>query len=335
MKVNTEKLRTSHETPFLILDFFMLGLVIVNLAWLVFDTLFASLLVRSGLEWLAPDFTAFYARHIHTNFVVYDLFFVAIFLAEFVLRWIVAIRMNTYHRWFFYPFVHWYDLLGCIPVSSFRWLRLLRVISIVYRLHKYQIIDISNIYLVRFVKKYLNVLLEELSDRIVINVLDGVQDEIAVGTPVMEKVVQQVLLPNKPLLIEWIASRINDVSDHVYQPRRGDLKRYLDEVISSSLAQDTKMAAIEKLPVVGAAMTEVIETTVSDIVFNVMDRLAADIGREETDIWVHEITDLLLARLLQPSAALNEAGKNVMIDILEVVKDEVRIQRWKLKEAAV
>lgn len=82
-------------------------------------------------------------------------------------------------------------------------------------------------------------------------------------------------------------------------------------------------------------MTEVIETTVSDIVFNVMDRLATDIGREETDIWVHEITDLLLARLLQPSAALNEAGKNVMIDILEVVKDEVRIQRWKLKEAAV
>jgi hypothetical protein len=225
--------------------------------------------------------------------------------------------------------------LGCIPVSAFRWLRLLRVISIVYRLHKYQIIDISNLYLVRFVKKYLNVLLEELSDRIVINVLDGVQEEIAVGTPVMEKVVQQVLLPNKPLLIEWIASRINDVSDHVYQPRRADLKRYLDEVISSSLAQDTKVAAIEKLPVVGSAMTEVIETTVSDIVFNVMDRLATDIGREETDIWVHEITDLLLARLLQPSAALNEAGKNVMIDILEVVKDEVRIQRWKLKEAAV
>ncbi|MDV7396135.1 hypothetical protein RZS08_32380, partial [Arthrospira platensis SPKY1] len=119
-----------------------------------------------------------YAEQIHTNFVAYDLVFVAIFLTEFVVRWIIAVHRNTYHRWFFYPFVHWYDLLGCIPVGSFRWLRLLRVISIVYRLQKYQIIDISNLYIVRFVRKYLNVLLEELSDRIVLNVLDGVQDEI-------------------------------------------------------------------------------------------------------------------------------------------------------------
>lgn len=335
MKVNTEKLRTSHETPFLIVDLLMLGLVIINLAWLIFDTLFTSALVRNGLTWLSPEFTRFYAEQIHTNFVAYDLVFVAIFLTEFVVRWIIAVHRNTYHRWFFYPFVHWYDLLGCIPVGSFRWLRLLRVISIVYRLQKYQIIDISNLYIVRFVRKYLNVLLEELSDRIVLNVLDGVQDEIAIGTPVMEKVVQQVLVPNKPLLIEWIASRINDISDNVYQPRRADLKQYLDEVIASSLAQDAKVATLEKLPVVGETITQVIESTVSEIVFNVVDRLATDIGREETDVWVHEITDLLLARLLQPDAALNEASKNVLIDVLEVVKDEVRIQRWKLKESAI
>lgn len=335
MKVNTEKLRTSHETPFLIVDLLMLGLVIINLAWLIFDTLFTSALVRNGLTWLSPEFTRFYAEQIHTNFVAYDLVFVAIFLTEFVVRWIIAVHRNTYHRWFFYPFVHWYDLLGCIPVGSFRWLRLLRVISIVYRLQKYQIIDISNLYIVRFVRKYLNVLLEELSDRIVLNVLDGVQDEISIGTPVMEKVVQQVLVPNKPLLIEWIASRINDISDNVYQPRRADLKQYLDDVIASSLAQDAKVATLEKLPVVGETITQVIESTVSEIVFNVVDRLATDIGREETDVWVHEITDLLLARLLQPDAALNEASKNVLIDVLEVVKDEVRIQRWKLKESAI
>jgi len=147
--------------------------------------------------------------------------------------------------------------------------------------------------------------------------------------------VQQVLVPNKPLLIEWIASRINDISDNVYQPRRADLKQYLDDVIASSLAQDAKVATLEKLPVVGETITQVIESTVSEIVFNVVDRLATDIGREETDVWVHEITDLLLARLLQPDAALNEASKNVLIDVLEVVKDEVRIQRWKLKESAI
>ena len=335
MKFNKDNLRSSKETPFLIIDMLMLGLVFINLAWLLFDTLFASKLVRNGLEWLAPAFTDFYATEIHVNFVVYDLVFVAIFLTEFVIRWGFAIRNQTYHRWFFYPFVHWYDLLGCIPVGSFRWLRLLRIISIIYRLQKHQIIDISNVYLVRFVVKYLNVLVEELSDRVVIHVLAGLQDEIAVGTPVMEKIVQQVLLPNKPLLIEWVASRINDIAENVYQPRRPDLKRYLDAVITDSIAQDQKVAAIEMLPVIGEAVTDIIESTVSDIVFNVVDRLATDVGSEETDAWVHEVTDMVIARLLQPNEQLNTAGKNVLIDILDVIKDEVRVQRWKLRETPV
>jgi hypothetical protein len=332
MKFNKDKLRSSRETPFLVIDFMMLGLVFINLAWLLFDTLFTSKLVRQALEWLSPTFTEFYASEIHVNFILYDLAFVAVFLTEFVIRWGFAIRNQTYHRWFFYPFVHWYDLLGCIPVGSFRWLRLLRIISIVYRLQKYQIIDISNLYLVRFVRKYMNVLVEELSDRVVIHVIDGIQDEISVGTPVMEKIVQQVILPNKPLVIEWIASRINDLADNVYQPRRPDLKLYIDGVIASSIAQDQKVAALEKLPVIGQAVTEIIETTVSDIVFNVLDRVVMDIGAEETDIWVRDITDQVIARLLQPSAQLNAAGRDVLIDILDVVKDEVRIQRWKLKE---
>jgi hypothetical protein len=332
MKFNKDKLRSSRETPFLVIDFIMLGLVFINLAWLLFDTLFTSKLVRQSLEWFSPAFTEFYAAEIHVNFILYDLAFVAVFLTEFVVRWGLAVRNQTYHRWFFYPFVHWYDLLGCIPVGSFRWLRLLRIISIVYRLQKYQIIDISNLYLVRFVRKYMNVLVEELSDRVVIHVLDGIQDEISVGTPVMEKIVQQVILPNKPLVIEWIASRINDLADNVYQPRRPDLKLYIDGVIASSIAQDQKVAALEKLPVIGQAVTEIIETTVSDIVFNVLDRVVMDIGAEETDVWVRDITDQVIARLLQPSAQLNAAGRDVLIDILDVVKDEVRIQRWKLKE---
>ena len=332
MKFSKDNLRDSRQTPFLVIDLMMLGLVFINLAWLLFDTLFTSAIVRSSLEWLSPEFTTFYATQIHVNFVVYDLVFVAIFLTEFVIRWGFAIRDNTYHRWFFYPFVHWYDLLGCIPVGSFRWLRLLRIVSILYRLQKYQIIDLSNLYVVQFVTKYLNVLVEELSDRVVLHVLDGVQDEIAIGTPVMEKIAQQVLLPNKHLLIEWISTRINDLSDNIYRPRRDELREYLEDVIASSLAHDQKVAALERLPVIGQAVTEIIRQTVSDVVFHVMDRLATDLGREDTDMWVQEMTDTVLARLLQPSDQLNTATKNILINVLEVVKDEVRIQRWKVRE---
>ena len=53
----------------------------------------------------------------------------------------MAIRKQTYPRWYFYPFLHWYDLLGCIPIGSFRMLRLLRLISLTIRLQKMGIID--------------------------------------------------------------------------------------------------------------------------------------------------------------------------------------------------
>src|SRR5690606_5933619 len=219
----------------------------------------------------------------------------------FFLRWLVAIRRGTYHRWFFYLFVHWYDLVGCIPVGSFRWLRLLRIISIVYRLQKYGVIDIANTFAVRFVVKYFNVLMEEVSDRVVLNVLDGVQDQIKSGNPVVEKVVQEVLLPHKPLIVDWLISRINDITDNVYQPRRLVFREYLDEVIAESIRQDEKVAVIDKVPVIGSAIVSIIETTVSDVVFNVVDQLATDIGHEDTDRLVHELTDIILERLLQPS----------------------------------
>lgn len=172
-----------------------------------------------------------------------------------------------------------------------------------------------------------------MSDKIVINVLDGVQEEIAVGTPVAERIIQQVVVPNKSLLVDWIVSRINEVSDDVYQPRRMDIKVYLDEVIAKSIAKDSKVAVLEKLPVVGEAIAEVIESTVSDVVFNVVDRLISDVGREDTEAWVREVTDQIVARLLQPNEDFQAISRNMLIEIIEVVKDEVRIQRWKLKEA--
>ena len=39
LRINRENLRNSHETPWLILDLVMLGILFVNLTWLIFDAL--------------------------------------------------------------------------------------------------------------------------------------------------------------------------------------------------------------------------------------------------------------------------------------------------------
>ncbi|MCG8670733.1 MAG: hypothetical protein MI867_15075 [Pseudomonadales bacterium] len=333
--VDFQKLRKSHQITYIVVDLTMVGLIMFNLAWIVFDTLFSSQSVQSLLGWAFPDFTVFYRDTIHPDFVAYDMIFVSIFITELLIRWGVAIYQKTYHKWFFYPFVHWYDVLGCIPIGSFRWLRLLRVISILYRLQKYEIIDLSNSYPIRFFKKYFNILVEEVSDRVVVNVLEGVQEEVKTGNPVAGKVMQEVLLPQKQVIIEWLTDKVNDITDTVYPPRREQLRQYIDNVIGESISQDQKVAALEKLPVVGQPITEVIETTVSDVVFSVLDRLVGDVGHEDTDMLVKELADIVLERVMEPSHQLNEAGRDVILEIIEVIKDEVKVQKWKINEQPV
>ena len=133
IKLHPEKLKANLDSVGFLIDLFMIALVLFNLGLILFDWLFQVQFVQSGLATLLPAFHDFYRDTIHNDFLFYDLCFVAVYLTEFVVRWIAAIVRNTYHRWFFYPFAHWYDLLGCIPVGSFRWLRILRVVSLLLR----------------------------------------------------------------------------------------------------------------------------------------------------------------------------------------------------------
>jgi hypothetical protein len=335
LAINLDKLGKSHQAVIILVDLAMLGLIIVNLLWLIFDTLFSSTSVQSFLALPFPEFTDFYRETIHANFIAYDLIFVSIFIAELLVRWSVAIYKKTYYKWFFYPFIHWYDVLGCIPVGSFRWLRLLRVFSILYRLHKYEIIDLSNSFPFLFAKKYMNILVEEVSDRVVVNVLNGVQDEVKAGNPIASRVMKEVLVPQKEVIIEWLSGRVNEITETVYPPRREQLRGYIDTIVSESISQDAKVAALEKMPMVGRPIVDVIESTVSDIVFNVLDRLVRDVGHEDTDTLVKELADIILDQVIQPSQTLNDAGVDVAVDVLEVIKDEVKVKKWKLKEQPV
>src|SRR5690606_1072132 len=166
---------------------------------------------------------------IHENFIFYDLIFVSIFLAEFVLRWGYAIKASIYDRWYFYPFIHWYDLVGCIPVGSLRFLRILRVISIIYRLHQYKIIDVTQTRLYRFFNFYYEAFMEELSDRIVLKVLSGVLEEVRRGSPLFERIQQDILYPRLDMLSAWISDRVAVAAQAGYVSTCRALIDYVDD----------------------------------------------------------------------------------------------------------
>ena len=69
----------------------------------------------------------------------------------------------------------------------------------------------------------------------------------------------------------------------------------------------------------------------SDVVFDVVDGLMLDIGKQETDHIVMELLDRVIHKVLEPTDAFNEASKAVLVDAIDIIKAQVRVQRWRLE----
>ncbi|RMF54812.1 MAG: hypothetical protein D6748_16005, partial [Calditrichaeota bacterium] len=322
------KLLSKYDLEIIIIDLIMMGLLIVNLCLIVFDWLFMSVTIQSVFARYTPDFYQFYLENIHKDFLKVDLYFVSIFLLEFLIRWGIAVYRKTYYRWFFYPFIHWYDLLGCIPVGSLRFLRILRVVSIIIRLHKLQIIDITKTYLYSKVLKYYNILVEEISDRVVVNILEGVQDEIRFGNPVTNRILTEVITPQKEVLVDWISHRVQKISQETHQTYRKDIQKYIEKRIARAVEKNREIGTISQIPLFGPIIADNLENAISDIVFNVINDIIEDLATANSRIIVSDITDIALDSLLaeDDQYQLDEITRNIFLQSLEVIKDQVKVK---------
>lgn len=322
------------DLKIILIDLLMMGLLIINLSLIVFDWIFASLTVQGLLREYVPAFFNWYHENIHKDFLIVDLYFVAVYVVELIIRWILAIRNKTHHRWFFYPFVHWYDVLGCIPVGAFHFLRVLRVISILVRLQKLQIIDLTKTYIYGKIKKYLNVLLEEISDRVIVNILEMIQDEVKQGGPITDRIVVEIVKPQKEVLVDWISRRIQKITTTAHDTYQEDIKVYLDELIREAVDQNKEIKTIGMIPVFGGVISSNLENAISDIVYNVVQKAIEDLGSTQNRRLIDEISDITIETILSEEGEeeLNEVAKNILIQGLEIIKEQVKVQQWKLKD---
>lgn len=320
-----KRLRDSHEGPWLFIDLSMLFLLAVNLIWILLDALFATEIVHAGLTSLSPTLVQAY-RPLHANFAIIDLVFVSIFLAEFCLRWIVAIKRKEYMRWYFFPFIHWYDLIGCIPLSGARIFRLLRVFSILYRLQKYQIIDLRSTALYQFVMFYYNVFVEELSDRIVIKVLNDAQEDLAAGSPLIDEISRKVLATRQHALNEWAAAMLVHIGDSIADQEHGETVRdHVKQSVGLAVRKNDQVSSLRLIPVLGSRIEITLENAVTDIVTQSIINLLQNITPDKLD-------NLLKHGLNKFSAeekSIEREALLVITECIELIKEHVGQQQWK------
>ncbi|HLR17903.1 MAG TPA: ion transporter [Alcanivoracaceae bacterium] len=311
------------------IDVAMIILVIANLSLIVFDWLFAASPINEFLAYFLPAFHGFYDQHIHQDFISYDLIFVAIYLTEFFIRWGVAIARKTHHRWFFFPFVHWYDVLGCIPVGSFRWLRVLRIITLLHRMQRMEIIDLTNTYLGRTFNKYYSIIVEEISDRVVINVLQGAKREIADGSPLLHRIDSKVIQPRKSYFIDAVAEKIIDASNNTHAIYRQQLGHYLSELVDRSLTNTKQGSRLASIPIAGNRVRLRIAHTVEEISTVLLDQLIEDLNDPKSRPVIEKIILDIIEQVSPEGEELNTFIQQSLQEVLDEVITQVSIKRWK------
>ncbi|HEX5360290.1 MAG TPA: hypothetical protein VFW49_04270 [Fluviicoccus sp.] len=317
------------DAPWLVLDFFVLLLITLNLLWLVID----SLLLNSGagilIHWLRPDIVPTYRAEWHRNALLYDTLLTGFLIVELLIRWVVAAYRKAYHRWFFYPFIHWYDVLGCLP--GLQALRLLRLISIFYRLNRMGLLLVGT-GLIDTVKKYYGIVLEEISDRIVVNVLDGVQREIRSGNPVSGQIRERILDPHREVLTGWISGQLTQVAAHSYQSHEQALAAYLEEVAAEAIRQNPEWRALKgRLPLVGGLLELEIQTMTGSLVNGMASRLIRDLGKpgnRALDI----VSEALYDNMTRPDPQVTQAVEQIALEAIDLIKSQVTVQQWKREE---
>ena len=330
INLNLKRLRESREGVWFIVDMVMLLLLVANLLLLIVDALYSTDAVRLWVAQFAPGVIEGYAP-VHANFLLIDLCFVAIFLSEFLIRWAVAIKHKTYLRWFFYPFIHWYDLVGCIPLGAARVFRFLRVFSIIYRLHKYGIIDVRQWAPYRFIMFYYEVLLEELTDRVIVKALSDVQDELEGNSMILNDIMQRVVYTRKETLASWVSQSLAHVGKSIERNKDGIVTQHLVDSVSEAMSRNEEVARLRAMPIVGKHLEKRLERSVADIVVSTIVNLLNDM---DTQKLLHAVErDELHAGeygAMAEEQSVNAEMRGMIDDAIEVIKEHVSQKKWKL-----
>ena len=306
---------------------FIIVLVCVNLALLLFDSLFALQPLNAALAGLLPGLHESYQRTIHVNFQYIDLAFVAIFVLDVLLGWTVALFERRYARWYYYPFAHWYDVLGCIPLAGLRWLRVLRIGVLLVRLQRLGLIDMRHWAIHGVLSRYYYLLIEELADRVMVRLFGRLQQEIGASDDLSRRLLQDVVRPRKQRLLKDLSRRLQGMLETGYRDNRGAIEGYVSQLIHQALANNPEMHNLRRLPL-GNRLAATLDDALGDIAARLLQgavdgmrgpqfqTLAGSLADEFFEAWVYqdESTDLALEELL--------------VDVIEVLKQQVLDRRW-------
>jgi hypothetical protein len=266
--------------------------------------------------------------HLKDLFWLIDLPFLVFFWLEFGIRWTLAIRRRVHTRWFFFPILNWYDLIGLVPYTQLRIFRLFRVASIYMRLHRSDLTRVGQDAISRGVAYVSNIIVEEVSDAVAVRLLNEMQTEIRNGTA--RQIVDDLMETKRSEVEDILVVQIRQIvaSEETQERIRNIVRLNLDAAAASS-------TALRAIPLPRSILQRIVRATGEVVLGTILQSLDSTLQSEAGEKAARELVGGVLDKVIDGPlrSELDGLSKDVSLDVIERVKQAVVVKKWaQLKE---
>ncbi|MFM6905803.1 MAG: preprotein translocase subunit SecA [Acinetobacter tjernbergiae] len=314
---------------FLVYDIFMVFIIVFNLFCLGMN----FFLMSNIGEWFfntihLPNLLEFYRSYLHPWVITTEAWFIIFLITELVIRWAISIVHKHHARWWFFPFIHWYEILAIIP--HLRFLRLFRAGIVAYRLHElgYKVVPDNVRIKATF---YYSVIMEELSDRVVITVIDGVRQELETSSS-HKKIIHDLVDHHRQLFTVALSSLLQESLAKTLQEQQPVITKKVGIIVNQAIEDTPELTQLLRLiPLVGGRIEQQIQSIGQRLGENISIGLiepftagSAHNPNENYQLIAEKVSELNI-----DNQYLEELVESVVFESLAAIRKQVKIKQWQ------
>lgn len=314
---------------FLIYDIFMVFIIVFNLFCLGMN----FFLMSNIGEWFFNTIhlyrvLEFYRSYLHPWVITTEAWFIIFLIVELAIRWLLSIIQKHHARWWFFPFIHWYEIVAIIP--HFRFLRLFRAGIIAYRLHElgYKVVPDSIRLKAIF---YYRVVMEELSDRVVITVIDGIKHELDTSSS-HKKIIHDLVDHHRQLFTVTLSSMLQESLAKALQQQQPIITQKVGHIVNQAIEDTPELTQLLRLiPIVGSRIEQQIQSIGQRLGENITAGLIEPftVGSFERPNENYLLIAEKVSQLNIDNQYLEELVESVVYESLEAIRKQVKVKQWQ------
>ncbi len=314
-------------------DILVLIAICIDLLFISIDAILMSSFIGNAAGWLSlNEGLHWYRETIHDPLRTIGGFFTIFLVLELLLRWAIAIKEQVYYRWFFFPFVHWYEVLGCFP--QLRALRLFRAVVIGRRLYQlgYQVLPQPWLNRLKF---YLDLVLEELSDRVILTTIKNYRQQLT-HPDTQQSLIESTLGRNRDaieaLILSLLRQEVAPKLEQLNATKKGHnlLADEIGYAIQDSLANTPELSKYLRLiPIAGglieSQLQHIGQSIGQNMVYALNERLLSPERIDELLVAIaHGVANINVNNV-----ALETLIASIISDSLTELEAQVKVQQWR------